>query len=373
VQESFEIISSSGNYAVTIGSNLLAGVIATNVNVIFLIDERLQNVLPPSITKRIVVEASESRKSLEAMPEIILALRELGANRSSHLIAIGGGVIQDIATFAASVYMRGIRWTYMPTTLLGMADSCIGGKSSINVVGYKNLIGNFYPPEEVVIDVDFIRTLDAEQVIGGLFEAVKICYARGYRPFVDYLAEGPTWPLSADVAQRLLTRSLRTKKWFIETDEFDQKERLLLNLGHTFGHALEAATDFGVSHGVAVGIGMLIAIDYARRRGRLTETGLEQAAQLETHVRDMMALVVTSGVRWPQVDLSAVMRKFDTDKKHRSDIYRVVMPIGDGALELVSEPRDDSTREHLRLSYQTVFAELGFATDAEAAVASAAA
>jgi 3-dehydroquinate synthase len=367
VQESFEIVSSSGNYAVTIGRDLLAGVVALDPNAIFLIDERLQNALPPSAVKRIVVEAAESRKSLEVMPEIILALREHGANRSSHLIAIGGGVIQDIATFAASIYMRGIRWTYMPTTLLGMADSCIGGKSSINVLGYKNLIGNFYPPEEVVIDVDFIRTLDAEQVIGGLFEAVKICYARGQRPFADYLAEGPTWPLAADVAQRLLTRSLRTKKWFIETDEFDQKERLLLNLGHTFGHALEAATDFGVSHGVAVGIGMLIAIDYARRRDRLTGKGHECAAQLEEHVTTMMNLVVASGVQWPDVDLSKVMQKFDNDKKHRSDVYRVVLPIGDGALELISEPRDDITREHLHASYAAVFAGLGIAMRAEAA------
>lgn len=365
MQESFEIVSSSGNYAVTIGRDLLTGMIATNPAAIFLIDERLQSTLPPSVAKRIVVEATERRKSLEVMPEIILALRELGANRSSHLIAIGGGVIQDIATFAASIYMRGIRWTYMPTTLLGMADSCIGGKSSINVLGYKNLVGNFYPPEEVVIDVDFMRTLDAEQVIGGLFEAVKICYARGHQPFVDYLAECPSWPLEADVAQRLLTRSLRTKKWFIETDEFDQKERLLLNLGHTFGHALESATNFGVSHGVAVGIGMLIAIDYAQRRDRLSSKGHERAAQLEEHVRAMMSLVTAHGVRWPDVDLREVMRKFENDKKHRSDAYRVVLPISDGTLDLVSEPRDNMTRQHLRISYETVFASLGIVTRVE--------
>jgi len=357
--ESFEVISSSGNYVVTTGSGLLAGVIAANPDAIFLIDERLEHVLPASVEKRIVIEANESRKSLEAMPEVILQLRKFGANRSSHLVAVGGGIMQDIATFAASVYMRGISWTYMPTTLLGMADSCIGGKSSINVLGYKNLIGNFYPPLEVVIDVDFIRTLDAEQVIGGLYEAVKICYTRGHQPFLDYLAEGPAWPLPADVAQRLLLRSLRTKKWFIETDEFDQKERLLLNFGHTFGHALEAATDFGVSHGMAVGVGMLIAIDYAQRRGVLGAMGEQRVAQLAQHVDEMLAIVVGSGMRWPQVDLAAVMEKFNNDKKHRADAYRVVLPTGEGDLDLVSEPRDDTVRAALRQSYETVFDRLG--------------
>ena len=214
-------------------------------------------------------------------------MRELGANRATHLIAIGGGVIQDIVTFCASVYMRGLRWTYMPTTFLSMADSCIGGKSSINVMGYKNLVGNFYPPSQVLIDVDFVDTLDAEKVVGGLFEAAKICYARSYGEFAAYLAEHPASKMSLDVAHVVIVRALRTKKWFIEIDEFDKKERLLLNFGHTFGHAIEAGGDFSVPHGIAVGLGMLVAIKYAGLRQWLSPGGEEHTAALAAHIRAM--------------------------------------------------------------------------------------
>ncbi|RKP59071.1 3-dehydroquinate synthase [Pararobbsia silviterrae] len=352
-----------------VGRGLLAGVVAAHADAIYLVDERLAHLLPASAAKRVLIEANETRKSLEAMPDVILKLRELGANRSTHIVSIGGGVLQDIATFAASVYMRGLKWTYMPTTLLGMADSCIGGKSSINVLGYKNLVGNFYPPVEVVIDIDFIRSLDAEQVIGGLNEAVKICYARGAQSFADYLADGPVWPLPPEIAQRLLTRSLTTKKWFIEIDEFDRKERLLLNYGHTFGHALEAATQFGVSHGVAVGLGMLVAIDFAKRGAHLTPAGTAQADALARHVEAMTDIVVESGVRWPRVDLAAVLQKFDNDKKHNSEFYRVVVPVRDGELELISIPRTDATRAALRTSYEAIFAQLGIDSAAQSSAA----
>lgn len=289
------------------------------------------------------------------MPDIILQLREYGVNRTSHLVAIGGGVIQDIATFAASIYMRGIPWTYMPTTLLGMADSCIGGKSSINVLGYKNLVGNFYPPEQVLIDLDFVESLNEEQVVGGLFEAVKICYARGYQAFQEYLSDAPALPVTTSSAQRVVMRALRTKKWFIETDEFDQKERLLLNFGHTFGHALEAGTGFGVSHGIAVGIGMLIATEYAERSGWLAPAGQVASGQLNNYIRTLIGDDDARVVKGPsQIDLAIVLEKFDNDKKHRSDNYRVVVPRDDGGLDLVSVPRTEAVRQDISAVYESV-------------------
>lgn len=361
MQESFDIVSSSGAYNVTAGNGLLEQVIIEHPNAIFMVDQRLADFIPASITRRIMIEATEANKSLERMPEVILQLRELGANRTSHLVAIGGGVIQDIATFAASVYMRGIPWTYMPTTLLGMADSCIGGKSSINMLGYKNLVGNFYPPERVLIDMRFVATLNADQVVGGLFEAAKICYAKGYEAFLDYLKESPTFPMAQDNAQRVIVRSLKTKKWFIETDEFDQKERLLLNFGHTFGHALEAGTDFGISHGVAVGVGMVVAVEYAKHAGLLTAVGIERASHLISHVRSMigdgLAKVMDSP---PKVDLVLVMEKFNNDKKHRTEHYRMVVPQADGGLELISEPRNDATRSCIEAAYLSGLSLIGY-------------
>lgn len=359
--ESFEVSASAGSYLVAVGQGLLKKVIADNPDALFMVDDYLASTLPIPETRRILVNAAESNKSLERMPEIVLKLRELGANRGSHLVVIGGGVIQDIATFSASIYMRGIRWTYMPTTLLSMADSCIGGKSSINVLGYKNLVGNFYPPKEVLIDADFVTTLDAEKVVGGLFEAAKICYARSYQDFQAYLSEGPAAKMSAEKVQGIIVRALRTKKWFIEIDEFDQKERLLLNFGHTFGHAIEAGTDFGVSHGIAVGVGMMIAVEYARKRGWLSASGIERTSGLTSHVKAMLKVDGSSIVTAPEaIDLKLVMEKFNNDKKHLSNVYRMICPCGDGELEVVSEPKNEEVRRDIASAYESALGEIGW-------------
>lgn len=361
MQESFDIRSSSGNYEVLVGSNLLASVMNQYPDAIYIVDQRLVQYLPESITKRVLVEATEANKSLERMPDVLLQLRELGANRTTYLVAIGGGVIQDIATFSASVYMRGISWTYMPTTLLGMADSCIGGKSSINMLGYKNLIGNFYPPKNVLIDTTFIKTLNADQVIGGLFEAAKICYARGYEDFLAYLEESPGYPIDPKKAGHIILRSLKTKKWFIEIDEFDQKERLLLNYGHTFGHAIEAGTNFGISHGVAVGIGMVVAVEYAKTLGNLSALGERHATHLIEHVKSMVGSGLAHVMQNPPlVDLSLVSEKFENDKKHRTDCYRVVVPQGDGDLALVSQARTAESQAQIRSAYVSGLKAIGY-------------
>jgi 3-dehydroquinate synthase len=361
MQESFEVIASGGGYRVVVGNALLEQLLAEHPDAIVLVDDFLVAALPVSVSRRIVIHASESSKSLEAMAEIILKLRELGANRWTHLIAIGGGVVQDIATFAASIYMRGIQWTYMPTTLLSMTDSCIGGKSSINVLGYKNLIGNFYPPEKVFVDVDFVKSLDEEMVVGGLFEAAKICYAHSFEAFGQYLSESPSARMQVDGVKRIIIHALRTKKWFIETDEFDQKERLLLNFGHTFGHAIEAGTDFGVSHGIAVGTGMLVAIEFSKRHGWLSSTGLERTSILAAHICAMLKNEGKNIATTPsEFDLSRILEKFDNDKKHSSEAYRIICPREDGGLRIVSEKKNAAVKEDMSHAFEAAFNRLGW-------------
>lgn len=361
MQESFEVSASAGSYKVLVGRGLLGGLVADKPKTIFMVDEYLAPFLAIPADRQILVRASEENKSLECMSEVVIKMRELGANRATHLVAIGGGVIQDVATFTASIYMRGISWTYMPTTLLSMADSCIGGKSSINVLGYKNLVGNFYPPKDVVVDVDFVRTLDAEKIVGGLFEAAKICYARGYEDFQNYLAEGPSAHMSLEVVQKVIVRSLQTKTWFIETDEFDQKERLLLNFGHTFGHAIEAGTNFGVSHGIAVGIGIMVAVEYAKKRQWLSPEGLGRTAILTAHIQSLLASEGKAVVEKPPViDLHLALEKFNNDKKHLSDVYRMVCPRGDGGLELMSETKSDEVRADIAWAYERALTAIGW-------------
>lgn len=360
MRESFEIGSSAGSYEVLIGTGLLGQVMRDHPGALFLVDSFLANAVQVPADCLMSVVATEQAKSLEHMPEVIIGLRKMGANRTTHLVAIGGGVVQDVATFAASVYMRGIPWTYMPTTLLGMADSCIGGKSSINVAGYKNLIGNFYPPGRVLIDTDFSSSLSEEQIVGGLFEAGKICYARGPAEFNDYLACQPAPRMTADQIHKVVSGALRAKKWFIEVDEFDQKERLLLNFGHTFGHALEAGTDFGVTHGIAVGFGMIVAARFSSQRTRLSAVGEARVAELVAHVRELFESLAAVLVPPAAIDLARVIEKFDNDKKHRPECYRMVCPTGDGGLELIAELRDAATKARILDAYRLALADIGW-------------
>lgn len=360
MQESFEIKSSAGSYGVTIGSGLLDRVRREHPDALYLVDAFLADAVQVPADRLMSLVATEQAKTLERMPEVIVALRKMGANRSSHLVAVGGGVIQDVATFAASVYMRGIPWTYMPTTLLGMADSCIGGKSSINVAGYKNLIGNFYPPGKVLVDIDFARSLSEEQIVGGLFEAGKICYAKGAAEFAGYLACQPGPRMAPEQIRKAVSGALLAKKWFIEIDEFDQKERLLLNFGHTFGHALEAGTDFGVSHGIAVGFGMIVAARYASLQATLSPAGKERVAGLIDHVQALFQSLAATLVPPAAIDLARVLEKFDNDKKHRADRYRMVCPCGEGGLELIAEPRDAETRARIVEAFRMALADIGW-------------
>jgi 3-dehydroquinate synthase len=360
MSESYEIASSSGNYSVLLGERLLESAIMRHPDAIFVVDAALTERLPPHVTRLLTIEATEANKALESAPRFVAELRRMDANRDSHLVAIGGGTIQDIVTFLASIYMRGVSWTYLPTTVLSMADSCIGGKSSINVLGFKNLVGNFFPPRDIVIDLEFITTLDREMIVGGLFEAAKICYAHGPERFAAYLAAEPSGLLTPDQMRPIVSLALQTKKWFIETDEFDQKERLLLNFGHTFGHAIEAASDFGVSHGIAVGAGMLIACEFARQTIEMSEAGVETTGALCRHIRGMLGQGAAAVTIPPALNLKMAMQKFEYDKKHKTEIYRVVIPDRDGRLTLASVARDDATRSNIEKAYRDALRSIGW-------------
>lgn len=359
MQESFNIKSTSFTYDVIIGSGMLSRTIESKPNAIYLADDFLANSLAVSSNQIIKIHASEDAKSLEQMAIIIGKLKDFGANRESHLVAIGGGVVQDIATFAASIYMRGIDWTYMPTTLLGMTDSCIGGKSSINVLGNKNLIGNFYPPKQILVDLEFTKTLNKDMILGGLFEACKICFARDHELFNAYLSENPNPNISLANLHRIIVMALKAKKWFIETDEFDQKERLLLNFGHTFGHALESGTGFSISHGIAVGIGMIVAIEYARAQDWLNSDGINLTDRLVSHVVNMIGTDNISSIIPPRTTvINNIISKFENDKKHLSSAYRIVCPRHDGRLELCQIPKTKQSLADVTRAFKCTLSRL---------------
>lgn len=348
MRASFEINSSTGVYRVSVGEGLVRDVVNSSAHRIFLVDSRLMSQVAFVTDPIVAIDAVEENKSLERIAPVIEALKSHGATRETEIVAVGGGIIQDIATFVASIYMRGLRWHYCPTTLLGMVDSCIGGKSSINVGALKNLVGNFHPPASILIDLAFVQSLSAEQQTSGLMESVKICYARGAEAFAAYLDLHPSAPLKPATAFAIIEQSLTTKQWFIEIDEFDQAERLLLNFGHTFGHAVESATHFGVPHGIAVGVGILMAYQYAVGASLLTPVGEERAGRLVAHVQTLLEPMRHTLAPLKGLDAATLLKHFESDKKHNQTHYRVIVPVQDGDLQRLSLERGPATQALIR-------------------------
>jgi len=318
-----EIRSSVANYAVGFSDRVNLSDWHPRADLL-LVDSFFRDRLsfPPDVPV-VWIEASEEAKALDATLPVFMQLKQAGLGRDSHLAAIGGGVIQDIATFVCSLYMRGISWSYIPTTFLGMTDSCLGGKSSINAGPYKNLVGNFYPPCDIIIMPVFARTLPAVEIAGGAAEAAKIAFCRGSDAFAAY--ENLVAPvLAGDWHEQqlldLLYATLNVKRWFIETDEFDRAERRLLNYGHTWGHALESATGFAIPHGLAVAIGMMASICFVEGR-----SGKPVAPPLWRHCLTLLTPVLESH-QLEQFNSEKFAHAFRADKKHSSRFYHVVVP-----------------------------------------------
>jgi 3-dehydroquinate synthase len=256
-----EIFSSLKNYKILFSKGLSG---LTNQDFFYIVDNAIVDI--PFITqldssRMIFVDGSEKTKTIEFCSELISDLASRGVTRKSSLVAIGGGSVQDAVTLTASLYMRGIPWYLIPTTFMAMADSCVGGKSAINVGNYKNLAGNFYPPNEIRIEQDFLQTLPQSAIAAGLSEAAKIQIAKGQSHFNEFKSIYSDYRSTSNPSflLEIVRTTLPSKKWFIEIDEFDKKERQLLNYGHSFGHALESASGMAIPHGLAIGVGMLVA------------------------------------------------------------------------------------------------------------------
>ncbi len=209
--------------------------------------------------RTLAVTADEPNKSYERIAPLLHGLITAGFRRDSGLLVIGGGVVQDIGCFIASILLRGCRWEFIPTTLLAQGDSCIGSKSSINIAGFKNQLGTFYPPRRVHLVTSVLKTLAPDDIRSGIGEIVKLALVDGKKPWERLQAD--LRRLSRDPADEILLRkmildSLAIKKNYIEKDEFDHGIRNLLNYGHTFGHAYESVTKYAIPHGIAVLLGM---------------------------------------------------------------------------------------------------------------------
>jgi 3-dehydroquinate synthase len=306
----------------------------------YVIDSNLISILKlnTKYSNIIWLDVQEEKKNLHTVEDLIIKLSEKRISKNDIICGIGGGVVQDLVTLTASIYKRGVNWEYVPTTLTAMADSCIGGKSSINAGSIKNVIGNIYPPKQIIIDTFFIKSLDEIAIIGGISEAVKICFARDANSFRDFIKMYNLLDnINHKTYQNLIQLSLTSKKWFIEIDEFDKKERQLLNFGHSWGHAWESAVDFKANHGVAVAVGMLAALNHP------LSIKTENSLMLRNFLIEILKPIkpylsnLFKNTNWDVFESS-----LKNDKKNTVDILKLILPDQSGGVSAVALENSES-------------------------------
>lgn len=285
-------------------------------NVYQLYEKEFQGV---SKEKLLLLEANEENKVIETALSICEQIIAISAKRNTTLISIGGGIIQDITGFVANIMYRGIHWIFVPTTLLAACDSCIGGKTSLNYKRYKNLLGTIYPPDKIYIYPQLFQTLTLRDYKSGLGEVVKFNIMAGEKGLeeietsLDALLRRE--PL---VINYFVEKSLLFKKNFIEQDEFDRGERIKLNFAHTFGHAIEAVSNYEIPHGTAVAIGMIMANRISNSRKWIENPIVKRSEALLLKVIDIDITLLER----PISDYMDAIRK---DKKQTNDSLTAVL------------------------------------------------
>ena len=247
-------------------------------NEFLVIDENINNLYPHirecfDENKTYIFRAGESNKTLKFCTQLLNFLVEKNFKRNNKIVAIGGGITQDIVGFTSSIMYRGVDWVFFPTTLLAQADSCIGSKTSINFNGAKNLIGTFHPPLEVFCCVEFLHTLPQKDIKSGIGEVLHYYLIDDYNKAIDMMSKYDDI-IKGDFSlmKKHIKQSLEIKKKIIEVDEFDDGIRKIFNYGHTFGHAIEGLTNYEICHGQAVTLGADLANYISYRLGYIDES-----------------------------------------------------------------------------------------------------
>ncbi len=336
------------SYPITIGEDLIGHselytpyirgkqiMIVSNTTVAPLYLARVQAALADYSVESVILPDGEEYKTLDTLNTIMTALLEKRCDRSVTMIALGGGVIGDMTGFAAACYQRGVDFIQIPTTLLAQVDSSVGGKTAVNHPLGKNMIGAFYQPQSVIIDINTLRTLPDQELSAGLAEVIKYGVL-GNPTFFEWL-EANMAKLIARDTQALsyaIERSCRDKALIVAEDEKEAGKRALLNLGHTFGHAIESGMGYGVwLHGEAVAAGMAMAMDLSEREGWVSQTETQRVIRL---IKQANLPVAAPKSLSPQqmLDLMAV------DKKSSAGQIRLILnkAIGESILTADYDP-----------------------------------
>ena len=273
----------------------------------------------------VVLPAGEEYKNLESVSMLWKDFLEYGLDRKSTVIALGGGVISDMAGFAASTYMRGIDWIAVPTTLLSMVDASLGGKTGIDLPEGKNLVGSFHPPKLVLADTQLLRTLPERELISGMAEVVKHGIISDPDLF-ELCSRGLNWVKGN--LEEIVKRAIAVKIQVIESDPYERGFRAALNLGHTVGHAVELVSKFELRHGEAIAIGIAAEAKYAERTG-IAKTGTANA------IADVLLKLGLPTQIPDGMPRDGIIRAMRVDKKKNAASIRFALPVEIGQVELV--------------------------------------
>ncbi|MGH6888617.1 MAG: 3-dehydroquinate synthase [Rhizomicrobium sp.] len=363
MSERIDIALAQRSYAVHVGSGLLAGTgaliapfarrpvaVVTDRHVAALhLDRFLARLRAAGIAAQaVVIEPGEEIKSFRGLESLSDALLATGLDRGGLVVAFGGGVVGDLAGFAAGVLKRGVDWIQVPTTLLAQVDSSVGGKTGINTRQGKNLVGLFHQPVLVIADTDLLATLPERERRAGYAEVVKYGVL-GDPEFFAWLEAHGARALHGDPAALgpMIARSCRIKAEFVSRDERETGDRALLNLGHTFGHALEAATGYSerLLHGEAVAIGMVMALRLSVRLGHAPP---EDARRLERHLASVMLPTRVRDIPGQPPDVDQLLALMGHDKKAKGGRLAFVLVHGMGHAFLTQDVPDDEVRALLQ-------------------------
>ena len=295
--------------------------------VVVVSDATIDRLYHPLVAKydTVLIGLGESIKTLQSVETIYRRFIELGVDRSTFVLAIGGGIVTDVAGFAASTYMRGVKFGFVSTTLLGQVDASVGGKNGVNVDGYKNMAGTFTQPEFVVCDPTLLRSLPEREFRAGLAEVVKAAIIADAELFARIEQTSfETLRADTDLLADVISAAIRVKADIVEYDERESGERRKLNLGHTLAHAIEKSSN-RMNHGEAVAVGTALIAGAAVRLGVLKEEDRQRIVNLLARLGFDLT---------PPVEMKRLLKEVGKDKKNEDGMLRIVLPVGIGDCEV---------------------------------------
>lgn len=294
------------------------------------IDRHYHSLIEPY--DHVLIGLGETSKTLRTLDVIYRRFIELGVDRSCFVLAVGGGIVTDVAGFAASTFMRGVEFGFISTSLLGQVDASVGGKNGVNVDGYKNMVGTFTQPRFVICDVNLLRTLSAREFRTGLAEIIKAGVI-GNATLFEMLEQADFSCLQRDTERlsEIVYRAVKVKADIVERDERESGDRRLLNLGHTLAHAIEKSSS-KFNHGEAVAVGLAMIADVAAKQGLLAVEDKERILNL-LH-RAGFALE-------PPVEVRTLLKAVKRDKKAEGNDIYIVFPRAIGRCEVVKMPVEE--------------------------------